>query len=205
MMRRVLGTKLKILVETHQNFDFDWDDNLVGEHCRAINEKLSLLQAKYKLERWDGICLERVFTWAGHVARFGKYGQDRIAWKVLNFRGIAYLRQLEKSYGQQCHGKCFHMWRYEHQFSTFFGDDWQKLAMDQEQWADLKEFWLESSTSECGSSTPRLACTLVQQTLGYAVSRSTIVVGQAQWSATLLARVCARGGVRYVSPSPRRC
>eukprot|EP00959_Pyramimonas_sp_CCMP1952_P142033 2973216-Pyramimonas_sp.AAC.1 len=62
-----------------------------------------MLRSKYNLERWDRICLERVFTWAGHVARFGKYSQDRIAWQVLQFRGIAYLRQLEKSYGQQCH------------------------------------------------------------------------------------------------------
>ena len=101
-----------------------------------------MLRAKYKLERWDRICLDRVFTWAGHVARFGKYAQDRIAWQALQFRGIAYLRQLEKSYGQQCHGKCFHMWRYEHQISKILGDSWQALAMDQEQWADLKEFWL---------------------------------------------------------------
>ena len=55
MIRSFLGAKFNVPVETHRDFDFEWDDSLVEVLCRLPNEKLSALRAKCKLERRDKI------------------------------------------------------------------------------------------------------------------------------------------------------
>ena len=120
----------------------DFPDDPLGDHCRNVNSKLNQLRTQFNLDRWDKICLRRVYDWAGHVARFGSRQKQRYAWKALEWRGIQYLKQLERLYGHQCHHRSFKTWRWEHQFVRILGPEWQKLAQDSETWADYKELWL---------------------------------------------------------------
>ena len=118
-----------------------------------VNRLRNKLTDELGLERWDKVCLSRVYDWAGHVARFGKHQVDRLAWKALHWRDVNYLTFLETNYGQQCHGRKFRVWRWEMQFTRFLGKDWKEKAQDPELWQDMKGLWLSRRlTGPCGRS-----------------------------------------------------
>ena len=68
-----------------------------------------------------------------------RHQPSRLAWKAFHWRGIKYLRTLEALTGSQCHGRSFKVWRYEFQCTSILGDDWQNLALDSDQWQELKK------------------------------------------------------------------
>ena len=100
------------------------------------------------MERWDVVCLGKVFTWAGHVARFAKWAPDRLALRVLQYRGIGYLRALEEQFGQQLHRRQFHAWRWEGQFSSMFGTRWADLTFDGEEWMARRHSWIQKRLND---------------------------------------------------------
>lgn len=81
-------------------------------------------------------CLNKFSLGGGHLARMRIYEPSRIALHFLQHKGRQYLISLQDEFGQQCHGKRFHVWRYEKMFYQHFGDDWQTLALDNEVWND---------------------------------------------------------------------
>ena len=117
-------------------------DDGAEEYMSITSALLNKYRDKYEFRRWDAEALGKVFDWAGHVARFSKWAPNRLAYKILQYRGIRYLNTLQRMYGSQCHGKKFKVWRYEQQFTRVFGADWQTVALNSETWADLKWEWL---------------------------------------------------------------
>ena len=113
-----------------------------AEYMSQTAIKMNRYRERRGLRRWDEEALLKVYNWAGHVARMQKYNPNRLAYKVLAFRDVRYLSTLESLYGQQCHGKRFHVWRWEQQISQIHGKEWQQIALSGEKWEDLREHWL---------------------------------------------------------------
>ena len=113
-----------------------------AEYMQQTAEKLNKYRLHRNLRRWDEEALLKCYTWAGHVARMQKYSTNRLALKVLAYRDARYLATLESMYGQQCHGKRFHVWRWEQQISQIYGKEWWQQALEGEKWEDLREHWL---------------------------------------------------------------
>ena len=112
------------------------------DYMSLTNSLLNTLRTKHNWERWDCMALARVHTWAGHLARFREYAPQRWALRTLLFKGIHYLRVLEKAIGTQGHPHRFRVWRWEQQFTRWYGDSWMDQAQDQEAWADTRTAWL---------------------------------------------------------------
>ena len=113
-----------------------------GDYMATTNAAIQAFRVKFGLLRWDKEAWGRVYEWAGHVARFGHWAADRLAWRVLKFRDSQYLSKVKAIYGTQCHGKRFHCWRWEQQLSQFLGPEWGQTARDEEGWRDAKTDWL---------------------------------------------------------------
>ena len=131
MMRRVLRFR--------PPKDSGWD---AADYMAVSASKLQRYRAQRRARRWDESALLSAYTWAGHVARFSKYSPQRLALKALTFRDRSYLETLERLYGQQCHGRRFHVWRGEQQFTQQMGVGWKEYAMEGEVWEDNAEKWL---------------------------------------------------------------
>ena len=137
-MMRLMLRRVNDLPPAEGPEDLDPTATYMEESHRELNQ----WRERHNWARWDTLALERVHAWAGHVARFAKYSPQRWAFKALQYRGIQYLRQLERSIGTQGHPKRFHVWRWELQFTRAFGDNWMELAANQEQWADTCNSWV---------------------------------------------------------------
>ena len=133
MQRKVLGWRL---VPT------GLEENEAAEYMSGSRNILGWFREKYKLRRWDHRALLKVYAWAGHVARFAKSQDFRLASKVLKYRGVQYLKTLEDLYNSQCHSKRFKVWRWEQQFVRAFGRNWIQLAWEAETWEVNMESWL---------------------------------------------------------------
>ena len=128
MERKVLGAKFTI-----PKYDLDGPDGGRPGGGSSVQHSSS---AQIGLQTWYKVVLSCVFDFAGHLARFGRHQPSRLAWKAFHWRGIKYLRTLEALTGSQCHGRSFKVWRYEFQFTSILGDDWQNLALDSDQWQE---------------------------------------------------------------------
>eukprot|EP00959_Pyramimonas_sp_CCMP1952_P120897 2527763-Pyramimonas_sp.AAC.1 len=57
----------------------DFEEDFLGDHLAYVNRLRAHYLDKLGLQRWDIVCLRRVFDWCGHVCRFQKYAPDRLA------------------------------------------------------------------------------------------------------------------------------
>ncbi len=92
---------------------------------------------------WDDYLLKQIYTWAGHVGRMTVYDPYRYALKTLQHRGRRYLLSLRAQFGQECHGRRFHVWRWEKMFYNYFGTDWMQCTLDSDKWFDEFHQWLQ--------------------------------------------------------------
>ena len=92
---------------------------------------------------WDDYLLKQIFTWAGHVGRMSVYDPHRLALKTLQHRGRRYLLSLREQFGQECHGRRFHVWRWEKMFYGYFGDDCIQSTLNSDNWYENFHGWLQ--------------------------------------------------------------
>ena len=78
----------------------------------------------------------------------GIYDPQRWAYKTLIYRDREFLDGLEAKFGNQGHGRKFHVWRWEKQLSDFFGSTWKDRTIDNEEWASHFHSWLQWRKSE---------------------------------------------------------
>ena len=88
------------------------------------------------------MALGRAYDWAGHVARFARWAPARYAHRILCYKDVAYLTRIQDMYGTQSHPHRFHAWRWEAQLSGFFGQEWNQVAVNLEEWTSHKQSWL---------------------------------------------------------------
>ena len=108
----------------------------------SANALLNRLRESHGWVRWDCKALARVHAWAGHIARFLTYSPLRWAFCSLNCKGVQYLRRLEAITGTQCHPHRSRVWRWQQQFTRWYGDCWMNALQDQEAWAYTCILWL---------------------------------------------------------------
>ena len=118
------------------------EDFTAGDYMAVTAVLMNKYRARAGWLRWDQEALLRAYSWAGHVARFGRRAPERLAFKVLTYRNALYLERLVTMYGHQCHGRRFHVWRWEMQFSGFHGRDWRTKTQKGEIWEDSAQEWL---------------------------------------------------------------
>jgi len=91
---------------------------------------------------WDDYMLKQIFSWAGHVGRMQAYDPSRLVLQSFLHKSRRFLIFLQQSYGQQCHGQRFHVWRWEKSFYQFFGDSWLQHTLQSDEWNDKFTAWL---------------------------------------------------------------
>ena len=112
------------------------------DYMRKVNDSVNFYFAKADIMWWDDCALKFTFTWAGHIARMRIYDSRRLVLGALLYRNREYLDFLEATHGHQCHGRRFHVWRWERAFSGKFGSQWMKLAIHSDTWVEQFPSWL---------------------------------------------------------------
>ena len=68
------------------------------------------------------------FSWCGQKGRIATRDPGREASKMYMNKNIAWLRDLKKELGTQCHGRRFRVWRWEQAVAQCVGDMWTEKA-----------------------------------------------------------------------------
>ena len=97
---------------------------------------------------WDELALRCAFSWAGHLARMEAWAPSRWSVRILRHRDWEYLQGLKTRFGSQLHGRKFHAWRWEMQFTKILGVEWRLPAKDPDVRADRKAAWLTWRTGD---------------------------------------------------------
>lgn len=85
---------------------------------------------------WDEYYVYQAYRWAGHVSRMSVWAPRRLTHQTMRFRDYKYLTWLEAEFGDQCHGRRLHIWRWEHMLVKSFGRVWHDLRLKAEHWDD---------------------------------------------------------------------
>ena len=93
------------------------------------------LSTRYNIETWDKAVRRMQHRFIGHVQRFELYDKKRLAYLVLQWRCVDWLKSTESRRGGQEHGRRFRVWRYEWQISQRYRlHSWKPLALNREEW-----------------------------------------------------------------------
>ena len=106
-----------------------------------VQRSITNLMIKHATLSWDLRARDFYFKWAGQVIRLGKTDPNRLTPMVLNFRNIQSIRRYADAHGgNQGHGRCLHVWRWESDISDYgehHRTDWELLAMNITDWFNL--------------------------------------------------------------------
>ena len=91
---------------------------------------------------WDDYLLKQIYSSAEDVGRMSAYDPTRVALQSSQHKGRQYLLSLQAELGQQCHGKRFHIWRWEKMCDQYFGEDWMQITLESDCWNDNLKSWL---------------------------------------------------------------
>jgi hypothetical protein len=130
MIRKMLGWKRPPEIE-------------LGEYMLTTARKVKRAVESSGLMWWDEYLLKQIYSWAGHLGRMSVYDPSRVALQSIQHKGRRYLISLQEEFGQQCHGKRFHVWRWEKMFYNYFGADWMQCTLDSDKWFDKFHQWLQ--------------------------------------------------------------
>jgi hypothetical protein len=130
MIRKMLGWKRPPEIE-------------LGEYMLTTARKVKRAVESSGLMWWDEYLLKQIYSWAGHLGRMSVYDPSRVALQSIQHKGRRYLISLQEEFGQQCHGKRFHVWRWEKMFYQYFGDNWMNMTLESDSWNDRFSGWLE--------------------------------------------------------------
>ena len=121
--------------------------------CADTASKINRLVDSAKSFWWDTVALRQAHTWAGHFGRMALYDKTRWAYRALKHRNYEYLCALQQEFGSQCHGRRFHVWRWERAFYSYYGPDWQSATLDPEGWSASFGNWLTWRTTKFNAKT----------------------------------------------------
>ena len=106
-----------------------------------VQRSITNLMAKHEYLSWDLRTRDYYFKWAGQVARMNKAEPHRPTAMALKFRNInAIRRYADVNGGNQGHGRCLHVWRWESDISDYGAShsiEWTVLASNIEEWFSL--------------------------------------------------------------------
>ncbi len=129
MIRKMLGLKRD-------------PDSSLGEYMRHTSIQINKAMTACGVLWWDDYFLKQIYSWAGHIGRMAVYDPSRVVLQTLKHKSRKYLLSLQSQFGQQCHGRRFHVWRWEKAFYDHFGEDWMYRTIVSETWDDGFLAWL---------------------------------------------------------------
>ena len=96
---------------------------------------------KHKILHGDETYFASYFSWCGHIARITTRDPRRetITPFVKQNTNMAWLGNLKKELGTQCHGRRFRVWRWEQAVVQCLGDEWVKVAQNNIVWRSKLE------------------------------------------------------------------
>ena len=133
MIRKMI--RCKRVADEHEDVYHPW-----------VQKSITNLMIKHEALSWDLRARGHYFKWAGQVARMSKTEPSRPTVMALNFRNIhAIRRYAEANGGNQGHGRCLHVWRWESDISDYGAShnaEWTQLALNVTGWfsVHLDEF-----------------------------------------------------------------
>ena len=120
----------------------------------AVVAVVNALCNEHGLRSWVDVCLSRMYTWAGHLARLQQQSH-RLASIVLDLKNMqhsATMASLNSKRFQQHPGRYYvHTW--ESQYYRYFderGEYWRDVALDRRKWHTEEEGWINSRYSGKG-------------------------------------------------------
>ena len=103
------------------------------------NHILNVLELGTGYELWDQKAVQLRLDWGGHVARMGRFDPARLTFRVFTHWNYAFIMNTisDKNGGNQLHGRCLHVWRWEVYLYKYMGRDWFSRVHDREVWGKL--------------------------------------------------------------------
>ena len=110
-----------------------------------LGSKIKAVKNAHGFNNWDAIYLQRLFSWAGHVARLQEYDPDRATFRVLQHRNYKWIRDIaRRNGGNQMHGRKVRVWRWEYKVDRFFkGSEWQTTALSKTAWYERLDSFVQ--------------------------------------------------------------
>ena len=131
-------------------------------HMVRWSRLLRNCRATHKFLHGDETYFAQYFSWCGHIARITTRDPGRETSKMYMNKNIAWLRDLNKELGTQCHGRRFRVWTWELAVAQCFGEKWVEKARSNTGWRAKQEemtCWIKQKVG--GSQLCRNGVTLI--------------------------------------------
>ena len=105
------------------------------EHfMRRTNGCIKSLLQMPSIEKWDCAYVRQTWAEAGRIGIINATDPNRLSNQVHLWKNLARIQEVQVSYGQQCHGYRFKVWRSETSIVQTFGNNWLLDAADKSTW-----------------------------------------------------------------------
>ena len=111
------------------------------DYMHRLRHKILHLKVRHSFIAWDRRAYSIMFSWAGHVARIGRYDADRLTYRILQHKSWEWIQTVARTNGgNQLHGRRLKVWRWEAPMYKFFKKaSWQEVAQNKESWNEQLE------------------------------------------------------------------
>ena len=120
---------------------------------QRTSDRIRAIWCMSSIQPWDQACLQRIHSWAGHIARYDSYDPCRWPAVLTRYRDSQYIVQTKavSSDGRHLYrGHSRPVWRWEHNIYKYYNGDlshfgsplWRRKAMKEEIWAKSSPKWV---------------------------------------------------------------
>ena len=118
------------------------EGDTVAAYCIRAARARKNLASRFGWVDWDVKLTRRMLSFAGHVARYCREPEPRLALEVLHFRNREYLFDvMARNRGDQLHCRRLFVWRWEEQIFKVVGRRWEAAAMNADAWRVHLDEW----------------------------------------------------------------
>ena len=130
MIRRMLGCK------RHEGEDME-------VFMQRTNQNINNLMSRHSVVAWDTLANRAVFRSAGKLVSIKEHDPSRVTALVFSHKDWKWVQTIAQSNnGRQLHCRYLRVWRWERPLYKFLGIDWQKCALDPDQWSSIEHKFL---------------------------------------------------------------
>ena len=113
----------------------------VQHYMARTNRLVSDAIARHSLP-FDQQYFQRMFKFAGHVARMISYDPRRLTLCIMNYKDWKYISKLQQIHGSQLHYRRLRTWRWERPLIKYMGPDWKDHAQHIPTWMSALSSYL---------------------------------------------------------------
>ena len=105
----------------------------MAEYCARVNRCSARLLETHGLQKWDIQQMRSYYDFMGSLARMRRHDPERISHQILCYNDLDYIARLQAEFGNQTHGRRFHVWRLESALHKH-ARDWKRQAQSACEW-----------------------------------------------------------------------